>query len=150
MRFLLAVALSATFAGTALAETAPAPRGGASQAAAAQAAAPQATPPQAASPAKPRMTAEERFKAANTTGDGRLTYAQAQAKMPRVAHDFEAIDKDRKGHVTLADIRAYDAERRAARKAEKAAKAGQSNPAQATPAAASAAGPAAASRPVTN
>ena len=119
MRFLLAAALFAALAGpalpgAALAETAPAPK-----------AAAQAPASQDAASAKPRMTAEERFKAANTTGDGHLTYAQAQAKMPRVAHNFEAIDKDRKGYVTLADIRAYDAERRAARKAEKEAKAGQ-------------------------
>ena len=141
MRLTLAAALFAALAGTALAETAPTPK-----AAAAQAATQQAATPQAAAPAKPRMTAEERFKAANTTGDGRLTFAQAQAKMPRVAHNFEAIDKDRKGHVTLADIRAYDAERRAARKAEKAAKAGPSDQTQA----ASAASPAAANRPATN
>lgn len=121
MRFLLAAALFVALAGpapagAAPAETAPAPKAGASQAAS-----------QDPAPAKPRTTLEERFKAANTTGDGRLTYAQAQAKMPRVAHNFEAMDKDRKGHVTLADIRAYDAERRAARKAAKAAdgKAGQ-------------------------
>lgn len=132
MRFLLAACLFVALAGTATAATAPAET---------------APAPQAAAPAKPRMTAEERFKAANTTGDGHLTYAQAQAKMPRVAHNFEAIDKDRKGYVTLADIRAYDTERRAARKAEKEAKAGQSNPAQATPAASSAATPAAAGRP---
>lgn len=117
MRFLLAAALSAALAGPALAgpapaDPAPAPKAGVSQAAA-----------QDPAPAKPRMTLEERFKAANTTGDGHLTYAQAQAKMPRVAHSFEAIDKDRKGYVTLDDIRAHDAERRAARKAEKAAKA---------------------------
>lgn len=129
MRFLLAAALFAALTGAALpgaasAETAPAPK----------AAAVQAPASQGAAPAKPRMTAEERFKAANTTGDGRLTYAQAQAKMPRVAHDFEAIDKDRKGYVTLADIRAHDAERRAARKAAKTAdgKAGQHS-AQAAP-----------------
>lgn len=137
MRFLLAAALFAVLAGPALAGTAPAET----------APAPKAAAVQDPAPGKPRMTAEERFKAANTTGDGHLTYAQAQAKMPRVAHNFEAIDKDRKGYVTLADIRAYDAERRAARKAEKEAKAGQSNPAQATPAASSAATPAAAGRP---
>ena len=143
MRLTLAAALFAALAGPALAETAPAPKAAAAQAATPQA---QAATPQAAAPAKPRMTAEERFKAANTTGDGRLTFAQAQAKMPRVAHNFEAIDKDHNGYVTLADIRAYDAERRAARKAEKAAKAGASDQAQA----ATAASPAAANRPATN
>ena len=131
MRFPLAAALFAALAGPALAgpapaETAPAPKAAAAQTAASQDPA----------PAKPRMKLEDRFKAANTTGDGRLTYAQAQAKMPRVAHDFEAIDKDRKGYVTLADVRAHDAERREARKAAKAAKAEQpSTSTQAAPAA---------------
>lgn len=109
MRFILAAALFAAMAGAAVAETAPA----------------------AAAP-KPRMSVEERFKTANTTGDGHLTFAQAQARMPRVAHNFEAIDKDRKGYVTLADVRAYDAERRRARKAGQSA---QAAPAPAAPAA---------------
>jgi hypothetical protein len=50
----------------------------------------------------------ERFQAANTTGDGRLTLAQAQAgHLPMIVRNFDAIDAQHKGYVTLEDIRAY-------------------------------------------
>ena len=49
-----------------------------------------------------------RFEAANTTHDGRLTLAQAQAgHLPMIARNFSAIDKDSKGYVTLSDIQAW-------------------------------------------
>lgn len=60
----------------------------------------------------------QKFEAANTTHDGHLTEAQAESGgMKRVAKNFAAIDTDKKGYVTIEEIRAY-------RKAQRAAKAG--------------------------
>ncbi len=84
------------------------------------------TPAPSTAPAEPaptrprRATLEERFREANTTGDGRLTFAQAQARMPSVGHEFDAIDKDHKGWVTLDDIRAHQAEKRRLRRVKPA------------------------------
>lgn len=77
------------------------------------------TAPATANPARrPRMSAHERFVAANTTNDGKLTQAQAQAgRMPRVAKNFDAIDSAHHGYVTEDDIVAYTRAQRAARKA---------------------------------
>jgi len=72
-----------------------------------------------------RKTAEQRFEAANTTHDGHLTEAQAQAAHMRgVATHFAEIDSHHRGYITLEEIRAWRAERRAEHKAarEKAAK----------------------------
>jgi hypothetical protein len=84
-----------------------------------------ATPPAAATPAVPdvrhRRTMQERFDEANTTHDGHLTAEQARAKMPAVSRDFTAIDKDHKGYVTMDDIKAHDAAKRAATRAAKKA-----------------------------
>lgn len=88
----------------------------AAQAPAAQAPAAQAT----AATARRHATLQERFDEANVTHDGRLTPEQARAKMPAVARDFEAIDADHDGTVTVAEIKAHAAARRAARKAAKA------------------------------
>jgi hypothetical protein len=50
----------------------------------------------------------ERFRAANTTGDGRLMLAQAQAGyLPMIMRNFDAIDAQHKGYVTLQDVRAW-------------------------------------------
>ena len=69
------------------------------------------------------MSAHERFAAANTTNDGKLTQAQAEAgHMPRVAKNFEAIDTAHHGYVTEDDITAYTRAQRAARKAARAAR----------------------------
>ncbi len=57
----------------------------------------------------------QRFAAANVTHDGRLTREQAASGMPMVARNFAAIDADHKGFVTLQDVRAFAAERRAER-----------------------------------
>jgi Ca2+-binding EF-hand superfamily protein len=48
---------------------------------------------------------EQRFKAANTTADGKLTLEQAKAGMPRVAKNFDKIDTDHKGYITLQQIK---------------------------------------------
>ncbi len=69
-------------------------------------------------------TLQERFDEANVTHDGHLTLEQARAKMPAVARDFAAIDADRKGYVTVDQIKEHTREARAARRAaRKAAKA---------------------------
>jgi hypothetical protein len=56
----------------------------------------------------------QRFAAANVTHDGRLTRQQAQAGMPRIAENFDAIDVDRKGFVTLPEIHTFIARQQAA------------------------------------
>jgi hypothetical protein len=48
----------------------------------------------------------ERFAAADTNHDGKLTLAEAEAGMPRVAANFSKIDADGCGTVTLAEIEA--------------------------------------------
>lgn len=48
----------------------------------------------------------ERFAAADTNHNGKLTLAEAQAGMPRVAAHFDEIDTDHSGTVTLAEIKA--------------------------------------------
>jgi hypothetical protein len=50
---------------------------------------------------------ELRFATANTTRDGKLTREQAAAGMPMVASHFDAIDTQRAGYVTLAQIEAF-------------------------------------------
>jgi hypothetical protein len=57
----------------------------------------------------------QRFDAANVTRDGRLTRDQAAAGMPRVAQNFDAIDVEQKGFVTLPEVRAFASQRRAER-----------------------------------
>jgi hypothetical protein len=54
---------------------------------------------------------QARFAAANTTHDGKLTLAQAQAGMPRIAQYFEQIDTQKQGYVTLAQIEQFVAQR---------------------------------------
>ncbi len=52
---------------------------------------------------------EERFKAADADHDGKLTLAEAKAGMPRVARGFDKIDKDKKGYLTVEQIKAFAA-----------------------------------------
>lgn len=47
---------------------------------------------------------EAAFKKADKDGDGKLTKAEAEAGMPRIAKNFDRIDADKKGYVTLEDI----------------------------------------------
>lgn len=85
------------------------------------AAAPEAmpAPPQARPrPQRPRMTFAQRFDAANTTHDGKLTLEQARAaRLAVVVRNFSAIDRDNKGYVTRRDMVAYNKARRAQRTA---------------------------------
>jgi hypothetical protein len=64
-----------------------------------------------------RMTLQERFDQANTSHDGHLTLDQAKAGLPGVARHFGAIDKDKKGYVTVEEIHAYNTQHRAHRTA---------------------------------
>nr|WP_246525921.1 EF-hand domain-containing protein [Polynucleobacter paneuropaeus] len=55
------------------------------------------------------MSAEDKeivakFKAADKNHDGKLTLAEAQAGMPRVASHFSYIDSQGRGYVTLDQI----------------------------------------------
>lgn len=50
--------------------------------------------------------AEERFAAADKNADGKLTLEEAKAGMPRIASSFSKIDIDKKGYVTLDQIKA--------------------------------------------
>lgn len=64
------------------------------------------------------MPMKERFDAANSTHDGRLTLAQAQAANWRiVVNNFAAIDVDHKGYVTMQDLKQFRQERHAERQA---------------------------------
>jgi Ca2+-binding EF-hand superfamily protein len=47
-----------------------------------------------------RAKADERWKAADTDGDGKLSLAEAQASMPRMAERFQAIDANKDGYVS--------------------------------------------------
>jgi hypothetical protein len=68
---------------------------------------PMGQPPGAAPGARMQQFAA-RFAAANTTGDGRLTLAQARAgHLQVVVKNFSKIDSAGKGYVTMDDIRAY-------------------------------------------
>lgn len=108
MRFLIPAAALALFAVQAQAQTTttPAPIAPATTA-------PAMTTP--ASPAMPmkktnthRVTLQQRFDKINASHDGHLTKDQATAgKWGYVAHNFDVMDKDRKGYVTVDDIHAY-------------------------------------------
>ena len=59
--------------------------------------------------AQSQMSAEDKeiiakFKAADKNHDGKLTLAEAQAGMPRVAAHFSYIDSQGRGYVTLDQI----------------------------------------------
>jgi hypothetical protein len=67
-----------------------------------------ATPSTATAKKKHHQTLQQRFDAANAAHDGHLTKDQAAAaKWPYVVNNFVGIDKDRKGYVTVDEIRAY-------------------------------------------
>lgn len=49
---------------------------------------------------------EAAFKAADKNNDGKLDREEAKA-MPRVSKNFDAIDADKDGSVTMSEIQAY-------------------------------------------
>ena len=136
MRFLIPAAALALLAIPALAQTTTAPiastplaPAGTTAPAAAAPAAPAA--PAVAAPSAPaapkkavghRQTLQQHFDAANTTHDGQLTKDQATAgKWSYVTKNFTAIDKAKKGYVTVDDIHAFAKARHAAKKKAPAA-----------------------------
>jgi len=56
---------------------------------------------------------QTRFVAANTTHDGKLTRAQASQGMPMVAQNFDQIDTQKAGYITLAQIEHFMQQRAA-------------------------------------
>jgi len=56
---------------------------------------------------------QARFAAANTTHDGKLTQAQAAQGMPMVARNFDQIDTQKAGFVTLPQIEQFMQQRAA-------------------------------------
>ena len=50
--------------------------------------------------------ATEKFQKADKNADGKLTPEEAKTGMPRVFKNFARIDRDKKGYVTLEDIKA--------------------------------------------
>jgi Ca2+-binding EF-hand superfamily protein len=50
---------------------------------------------------------EEKFKAADTNHDGKLTREEAKVGMPRVARAFDRIDVEKKGYLTLEKLQAF-------------------------------------------
>lgn len=50
---------------------------------------------------------QARFAAANTTHDGKLTQAQAAQGMPMVARNFDQIDAQKAGYITLPQIEQF-------------------------------------------
>lgn len=77
--------------------------------------------PDRPSPQRTRMTTEQRFQAANTTQDGRLTREQARLSYRVIARHFDVIDTTGKGFVTLDEILAWQKSQRDAREAARAA-----------------------------
>lgn len=56
---------------------------------------------------KMRADLQKRFTAADTNTDGRLSRDEAKAGMPRVYRNFDAIDKQKTGTLTLEQIAAF-------------------------------------------
>jgi len=81
--------------------------------------------PEVTTPARPRLTTEQRFNRANTTGDGQLTLEQAKSGYKTVARNFATIDVTNKGFVTIEDIQAWH---KAVREARRLARAASNDP----------------------
>jgi len=74
-------------------------------------------PKAVAKPKAPVQTVEQRFEKANTSHDGKLTKAQATAaKWTAVTRAFVAMDKDKKGYLTVDEVKAGLAKKPAAKK----------------------------------
>ena len=65
---------------------------------------------------KARNELQKRFAAADLNKDGKLTREEAQAKMPMVYKNFDAIDTSKSGAITAGDIGAFMASKKGARK----------------------------------
>jgi Ca2+-binding EF-hand superfamily protein len=51
-----------------------------------------------------RAKMDERFKEADTNGDGQLSLEEVQAKMPRLAARFNELDKDKNGQLSKEEL----------------------------------------------
>lgn len=51
-----------------------------------------------------RAKMDERFKEADTNGDGQLSLDEVQAKMPRLASRFDELDKDKNGQLSKDEL----------------------------------------------
>lgn len=76
----------------------------------------QAQAPNAARMEKARTELQKRFDAADTNKDGKLTREEAQAKMPKVYKNFDAIDAGHAGTISLADIETFVVSKKGSRK----------------------------------
>ena len=57
--------------------------------------------------AKHQQRMQEHFRRADKDGDGTLSKAEAEAAMPRLAKDFDAIDANKDGKITQDEIKAH-------------------------------------------
>ncbi|MCQ9380174.1 hypothetical protein [Methyloversatilis sp. XJ19-49] len=58
---------------------------------------------------KKRAELQKRFTAADTNADGQLSRDEAKAGMPRIYRNFDAIDAEKTGFVSLEQITAFAA-----------------------------------------
>ncbi|MGX6568642.1 EF-hand domain-containing protein [Cupriavidus necator] len=72
-----------------------------------QGAAPAEVPKAPPTTAQAKALIAERFKAADSNHDGKLTRDEAQAGMPKVYESFDKIDVKKRGHVTERQIGSY-------------------------------------------
>ncbi|WP_411882314.1 EF-hand domain-containing protein [Polaromonas sp. YR568] len=72
--------------------------------------------PNAARLDKARTELQKRFDAADANRDGKLTREEAQAKMPRIYKNFDAIDTAHAGTISLADIETFLVSKKGSRK----------------------------------
>ncbi len=72
--------------------------------------------PNAARLEKARTELQKRFEAADANKDGKLTREEAQAKMPKVYKNFDAIDASHAGAISLADIETFLLSKKGSRK----------------------------------
>ena len=49
----------------------------------------------------------ERLKAADTNGDGKISREEANASLPHIAKNFDAIDANNDGFITIDELRAF-------------------------------------------
>jgi Ca2+-binding EF-hand superfamily protein len=64
-------------------------------------------PRQRMTPEQREQRMAERFNAADTNHDGKLSLDEAKAGLPMVARNFDQIDTEHTGSVTLEQLRAY-------------------------------------------
>jgi len=56
--------------------------------------------------AEAQARSRERFRKADTNGDGRISREEAQKGMPQLARDFDRIDANKDGMVTMEELEA--------------------------------------------